>query len=422
MILRSLRVGFFLMLRYIRHGSTWASVLIVTIMFLTFLNVVVIRGVLVGLPVGASIAYENEYSGSVIATPLADQRHITNATEVENTIASIEGYMNHSARYLVTGTVRANFKRPQKEGHLPDQVGTTIVGIDPTDEDRVTGLRDLVVEGRYLTARDRTGIMLASQLLERYAGTTPEAGGTPETTGSLESVFPGDTVRITINGITGEYTVVGIVEGKVGENSRRVFMNSAHLRKVAGGSSNNKDEIAIDLLPTTTVEQYLASLHAAGIAEDTIVQSARDAQGQFLDDITQTFDLLGTGIGLLGIIVAAITVFIMIFIVALNRQKEIGILKGIGINKLAIQSSYVFLSVTYALIGISLGYLALYLGVAPYIAAHPIDFPFADGVLVAPWHDTLARSVILMVTTLFAGYIPARMIVQKNTINAILGR
>ncbi|HCC05417.1 TPA: hypothetical protein DEP58_03900 [Patescibacteria group bacterium] len=422
MVLRSLRVGFFLMVRYVRHGSSWASLLIITIMFLTFLNVIVVRGVLVGLPVGASISYEKEYSGSVLITPLPDQRHIDRTKLVESTLTSIEGYRAHSARYLASAVIRANYERPQKETRLPDQVGTAVVGIDPLLEDEVTGLRDLVVEGTYLTEHDETGVLLGSQLLEQYAGETPEAGGTPDTTGSLENVVPGSEVRITIGEVVGTYTVLGIVEGKVGENSRRIYMNGERLRKILGGSIDKKDEIAIDLMPSTSVDGYVAKLNASGIGEYAIVQSAQDSQGQFLDDITQTFDLLGTGIGLIGIVVAAITVFIMVFIVALNRQKQIGILKGIGINRLAIESSYVFLSILYALVGISLGLLVLYFLITPYITAHPIDFPFADGVLVAPWNDTFVRSLILIVTTLFAGYIPARMIVQKNTINAILGR
>jgi len=66
--------------------------------------------------------------------------------------------------------------------------------------------------------------------------------------------------------------------------------------------------------------------------------------------------------------------------------------------------------------------LSLYFIIGPYIAAHPIDFPFSEGVLVAPWSDTIVRSLVLVVTTAFAGYLPARMIVQKNTINSILGR
>jgi ABC-type lipoprotein release transport system permease subunit len=422
MYLRSLRVGFFLATRYLRHGSTWASLLIVAIMFLTFLNVVVVRGVLVGLPVGASISYQHEYAGDVLITPLSDQRHIDRTHRIEQLLPNIDGYVAHSSRYIASAVVRANYERPQKPSRLPDQVGATVVGIDPEMEDAVTGLSELVVEGSYLSPDEPKGILIGSQLLERYAGGTPESGGTPETSGSIANVYPGDTVRLTIDDIEGEYTLAGVVEGKVGENSRRLFMSASQLRNVLDRSADKKDEIAIVVGEETKEQRFVAALIASGMNEYATIQTAEASQGQFLDDIKRTFDILGNSFGFVGIVVAAITVFIMIFIVALNRQKEIGILKGVGINRLAIESSYVFLSLTYALVGISLGVVVLYVVVAPYIDANPIDFPFADGVLVAPWDDTLVRSLILVATTVLAGYLPARMIVQKNTINAILGR
>ncbi len=422
MILRSLRVGFFLMLRYIKRGSIWTSILIITIMFLTFLNVVVVRGILVGLPVGATSTYKKEYSGDVIITPLPDQYHIDRTMEIEKTLPSIYGFDSYASRYMTSGVLVANYSRPKKESLIPDQVGVALVGVNPGKEDVVTGLSKLVVEGRYFTGDDRTGVLLGSQLLERYVGGTPEAGGTPETTGSIKDVYPGDTVKINIGNVTGEYTVVGVVKSKVGENSRRVFMLDKHLRKVINRSIDKKDEIAVRLKDGVDSGRYVEALIKSGAGEHAVIQTAKDAQGKFLDDIKETFDMLGNGIGLMGVIVAAITVFIMIFIVALNRQKQIGILKGIGINKLAIESSYVFLSILYAVVGISLGTIVLYVFIAPYLAVHPIDFPFAEGALVVPWNDTLVRSFILVFTTLLAGYLPARMIVQKNTINSILGR
>jgi putative ABC transport system permease protein len=131
---------------------------------------------------------------------------------------------------------------------------------------------------------------------------------------------------------------------------------------------------------------------------------------------------LSAGIGAVGVGVAAITVFIVIFIVALGRKKQVGILKGVGIGRGAIELSYVLLALFYASIGIALGYSALYAGIAPYIAAHPINFPFADGILVAPLSDTLARSGVIALATLLAGYIPARMIASQNIIAALRGR
>jgi len=392
-------------------------------MLLTFLNVVVVRGILIGLPVGATASYEREYAGDVLVTALPDQRHIDKTKFVEQTIQSIAGYKKHTSRYLSAAIVQANYERLPKSNHLADQVAVTAVGIDPENEDAVTHLRALISEGRFLTSSDLKGVVMGDQLLERYAGNGgPESGGTPETSGSVNNVFIGDNVRITMNGITGEYTLVGVLKGKVGENARRIFLLDSQMKKVIVRSEDKKDEIAIRVDASVSPTQFRDTLRASTVNNLAIIQIAGEAQGQFLDDITQTFALLGDGVGLLGIIVAAITVFIMIFVVALNRQKEIGILKGIGINRQAIQFSYVFLALFYVLVGIGLGVAILYFAIDPYITKHPIDFPFADGVLVAPWDDTLIRSLILIATTLLAGYLPARMIVQKNTINAILGR
>ena len=54
--------------------------------------------------------------------------------------------------------------------------------------------------------------------------------------------------------------------------------------------------------------------------------------------------------------------------------------------------------------------------------AHPIDFPFSDGILVAPISGTIFRISLLMITTIIAGFIPARLVVRKNTLDSILGR
>ena len=422
MLLRSLIVGFFLALRYLRRSSPWTSLLVIVIMLLTFLNVVVVRGVLIGLPTGATATYSREYAGDVLITALADQKHIDRTHTIEKQLSQIEGYMAHTSRYLTGATVHANFQTLPKSGHLADKVTVTAVGIVPENENSVTHIGALVTEGRFLTDDDLRGVVIGDQLLEQYAGGGPQSGGTPETSGTLLNVHPGTKVRISINDTVGEYTVVGVLDGKVGENARRVFMHEQQLRTILGRSEDKKDEIAVRLRDGVDNVAWRDELKNAGMSSYATIRVPAEAQGHFLDEIKQTFGLLGNGIGFVGVVVAAITVFIMIFVIALNRQKEIGILKGIGISRVAIQSSYVFLALFYALVGILLGVFCVYAIIDPYIATHPIDFPFADGVLVVPWFDTFVRSIVLIATTVFAGYLPARMIVQKNTINAILGR
>jgi ABC-type antimicrobial peptide transport system permease subunit len=42
--------------------------------------------------------------------------------------------------------------------------------------------------------------------------------------------------------------------------------------------------------------------------------------------------------------------------------------------------------------------------------------------LLVPVPETLLRAGILLIITVIAGYVPARMIIGRNTLDAILGR
>ncbi len=69
-----------------------------------------------------------------------------------------------------------------------------------------------------------------------------------------------------------------------------------------------------------------------------------------------------------------------------------------------------------------IGLIITYAILVPLFLAHPLDFPFSDGILVAPIHGTFFKFFLLLLVTLIAGYIPARRIVKKNTLDSILGR
>ena len=60
------------------------------------------------------------------------------------------------------------------------------------------------------------------------------------------------------------------------------------------------------------------------------------------------------------------------------------------------------------------GLIILYLLLIPYFIGHPINFPFSDGILVAPYFETVLRMTLLVFATIIAGYIPARMIVRRQ--------
>lgn len=412
----SVRLGLFLALRQVRRSSIWTTGLIIFVMTLTFLNLVVVSGILVGLIEGSVETIKDRYTSDIIVSILKEKTYIENSPSIIQIAEDLPWTEAVTARYMDTGKVEANYKTRVKETDLIDSVGTLITGINPEAEDRVTGLSELVAEGSYLTATDYDEVLLGYQLLKKYLPI--EAPGFS----TLSDVEVGDKVRIVVNGNTREVRVKGIVKGKVDEVGRRVFFVDTQLRNLIGRSDYNVDEISIKLKPGADPKVAKEALILSGVEKFAKVQTFEDAQPKFLKDIKDTFALLGNLISSVGLVVASITIFIVIFINAITRRKFIGILKGVGIHATAIEIAYVVQSLFYALSGTVIGILFLFLFLKPFIAAHPIDFPFSDGILVATWDGVLIRALILFIATLVAGYIPAKIIVKQNTLDAILGR
>ena len=74
----ALSVGFFLAFRQLKRSSIATTVLIIFVMTLTFLNLVVVRGVLVGLVEGITKVYDEAYSGDVFISNLPKKTYIEN--------------------------------------------------------------------------------------------------------------------------------------------------------------------------------------------------------------------------------------------------------------------------------------------------------------------------------------------------------
>ena len=398
-----------------RRASKWTTGLIIFVMTLTFLNLVVVSGILVGLIEGAVEANKQFYTSDIIISKLEKKDFIEQSPRIENIIHSLPEVLSMSARYIESGRIEANYKTAANEDEI-DTAGGTFVGINPEEENSLTGVSRFIVEGEYLTSEDYDKILIGGYLLKKYFPVESPGFST------LDDVEIGDKVRVTIGDVTREVTVKGIVKSKVDEVSTRVFFVDKQFRELIGRDDYNVDEISIKLRDGADPTMVKDALIRSGVGEYARVQTFEDAQPKFLKDIKATFALLGNLISSIGLAVASITIFIVIFINAITRRKFIGILKGVGINGKTIEASYVFQSFFYAVSGSAIGVVILYMFLVPFFLAHPINFPFSDGILVAPLSGTVIKIVILIVTTVVAGYIPARMIVRRNTLDSILGR
>jgi ABC-type lipoprotein release transport system permease subunit len=412
----NIRVGYFLAVRQLRRASLWTTGLIVFVMLLTFLNLVVVTGVLVGLIEGINESYRTQYTGDVILSSLPTKNYIEDTPSVIAFLHTLPQVSMMTERYQTGGTIEANYLTRTSDTEKPNATGAQVVGIDPVAENVFTGLSSHIIDGNYLAEDDYDQILVGNYLLAKYAfGEQP--GLTP-----LTDVVPGTKVRLTINGATREMMVKGVVKSKIALLATSIFMPAAELRTLMGRSDQNVAQIAIRLVPGSDPDAFKNLLLTSGIGEKAKIQTFTDSIPNGVADIKKTFAMLGNGFSSIGLVVAAITIFIVIFINAITRRKFIGILKGIGISGSAIEISYIFQSLFYAIIGSAIGMVVLYGVLVPALAAHPIDFPFSDGILVAPIDGTMIRILLLVLTTVIAGYLPSRMIVRRNTLDSILGR
>ena len=412
--LKALKIGAFLSYRQIKKTNFWVNALIIFIMVVTFLNLVFISGILEGLVTGASRDFKNHYSGDIIITPEDGKINIINTNRLISEIEDISEISSYSVRYLSGGRIEADNSFINIPNLERNSVNAVITGIDFGKENNVTGLASFIVDGSYIYDRPQNRIIIGSGFLDEYDSAIEGS--------TLEGVGVGDKVKITISGEPREYVVGGIVKSKINQINNRIFIDTQQFVALTGRSVQRSDEVAITITNNQDLEKIINSIKGVAISSQARVESWQENQGQFFDDLSNTFRILGAVIGAIGLAVASVTLFIVIFINAISREKYIGILKGIGIESSVIKYSYVFQSIFYAFVGSLIGVFILYAFLVPYFSKNPIDFPFSDGILDITPEGVLIRVFILFVSSVIAGIIPSHFILKKYTIDSILGR
>lgn len=413
---QNMRVGWFLAKRDIKRANVWTTLLIVAVMMFTFLNLVVVSGILVGLIEGSENAAREYGTGDVVISSFLNKSAIEKTPEVVEIVKNIPGYKIHTVRYTASARIESDYRSTVKEGELRNGAGGVLTGIDPIQEEKFSGYSKFIMRGEPLLPTDFDSVLIGKNLL--YEFTPIDAPGFQ----TLKNIEIGQKVKVTVGKNSKEYYVKGILKSKVDEFDTTILTVNSEVRKLTGQDDLNADGISVKLkdgYSDTSAKQFLLD---SGVGEYARVQTFDEAIPKFLKDIKGTFNILGNAISGIGLIVACITIFIVIFVNAITRRRFIGILKGIGINRKAILYSYMMQAMIYAFFGIALGMFLTFALIKPGIAAHPIDFPFSDGILVATVPGTIKRAIILLIATLIAGYIPARIVVKQNTLGAILGR
>lgn len=396
-----LRVSAFLAWKSIQRGSKGTLALTIMIVALIFVNLVFLPSIISGVVKTFDDQSINFDFANLVIEPREGSQYIDGVTGLQKKVERIPGITGTSPRIAAGVTY---FYRGRN-------TASTLYGITPGDERSATKIADYMTEGEFLSNGDTDAIVMGATLAGQEG---EEAGGLP----SLQGVVVGDSVEVAYpNGETRTYRVKGIYKTQSFGVDTAAFVTSREMSGVLG----LRDQASMVLVKTEVngrEDDYKMVLLSYGIQEE--IRTYQEKSGGFVDQAIQSFNIINAISTLVSLIIAVVVVFIVIFINTVNRRRQIGILKAIGIDQQIIINSYVLQVLFITAVGALAG-MALAAGVMAYLTAYPLVFPGGPVYPVVEVQAILRSIASLFAVSVVAGYIPAWQIAGEDILTAIRG-
>ncbi len=405
----SIRTAWFIAIASLKKGSRSTAALLIFILALSFINLMFISGILSGFTHGIVQNLVNTYTSHITIDPQEVPRpkmYIPNQEDLRARIAAVPGVVATARHYALSGVISYD---KDKKG-IYKTVSAPVIGVDPAQERKVTTIANYMVDGSYLDGLKNNEIVLGAGLTGGY--------GLPEAT-DLGGVRAGDKVTVAYsNGIVHTYTVKGIYLVVIGSVANLAFISSREAESIL----SEYDKASKILVRADFSRSPLATIKAniEQIVPKLRVRTYKQLLA-LIGPILDAFDLISYIVTVISIIVAAITLFVLIYINALSKRRQIGVLRAIGINENIIIFSYVIQSLFYVICGVLLGMVIVFFVLEPYFRAHPIKLPIGDIVLVYTTTRVWGGIISLLVAGVLAGLIPAYLVAREEILKSIWG-
>ena len=409
--MNKIRISLSLAFKSIIRGNRWAALMIVVLMALSFTNLLLTPSIMSGVTHSLDSQQINTIFGNIVVTPSRGNAYIDDVSQATASLEQMPG-VTGVAPHLAQSAVISY--QPEDAAAQTSSGNWTVTGIDPGRESSVTTISKDLIAGSYLAPSDTDAIVIGVEI----AG-GPQAENADFLT--LGGVGVGDTVSVTFaNGVERSFTVKGIFQAQDGQADSQAFITQTEMASVMGGDSSG--DMATQILVKISDDSQEASVISAfnNMGLDAVARSWRDYGGS-VSGVVSSFNVVTSLIGIIGLVVAGIVMFVVIYINAMHKKRQIGILRAVGINRGTIMLSFVTQAMLYAVLGIVLGGLLFGAGIQPYFAAHPINLPIGS-VSLAVNTDTVVKGVMgILAASLLAGIIPVMSITRQNIIRSIWG-
>jgi putative ABC transport system permease protein len=404
------KTAFFIAYKTITKGHKSTIALIIFILSLSFFNLMFVSGFLYGFSDGVMKSMIDNSTAHIIVMPQEEpttKPFIFDQDMVRAEIETIPGVVGTARHYQLGGTLSYD---KEKDGNFK-YTSAQIIGVTQSEEKNILTINKYMVSGKFPDNLKDDEIVLGANLSGGF--------GTKQTK-DLGGATVGSKIQINYsNGITRTYTIVGIFKlSMVGSVASAAFISTSEAESLLS-TYNSASEIMVkvdlekntldeytnkinQMIPNLKLEKYTSRLSTVGI-------------------LVTAFNLIAVIVSVISIIVSAITIFVMIYVNAVSKRRQIGILKAIGIKESIIEVSYIIQSIFYSVLGIIGGLIVIFFIVIPIMAVKPITMPFGNAVLVYTSFGIIINIGSLIVAGILAGYIPAKIVAREDILKSIWG-
>jgi putative ABC transport system permease protein len=397
------RVSLYLAVRAIRRGNR--STLILTILIIALVVILMnFFGMIIG---GVVTLYNNQMIdyqyGHVTIEPKDKQTFIANSDGLVTTLWRVPGVTGVSS-HVSTGTTITNIKNGKFQTK-------SLVAFDPVDEESVSRINMVIIDGDYLSKGDTDQILIGTLL----AGNEDES---QDKMPSLGGVKVGDRVQVTYsNGVAKSYRVKGIYETLGALIDTSAFVTRGEMDSMMH-TDNQATEILVRGQSTDDAARLKYTIMDYGVEEK--VKTWSEKGKGIMGDAISSLNLISNIMTFVALVVAAVVVFIVTYINIINRKKQIGILKAIGIRKQLIVGSYLIQVLFQCVCGVITGIVMLNI-IRIGLTINKIRFPMGYLTPEIDYGSVAISVVLLCLVSLLSGYIPAKQVADEEILDAMRG-
>lgn len=402
----NIKTAFFLAFKSIKRGNKGTLLMTILIMTLAYVNLVFISSIFGGIVEAINEQSIDYQYSNIVIEPAPDDRYINNK-EALAAIDDIPGVVGSSAHYCDNPIIEYDKGRNGKDVKTGRWA---LKSIDPKAEKNVSKIHEAIIAGSYLEEGDKNKILIGKEVSGGHGGDLDYL--------SL-GVSLGDEVYVSFsNGIRRPYEVKGIFSTKSTAIDQTVFITKKEMESVLR-ISNQASEVLVKIEDKGNEDVYIEEIRNLGF-ENEDIKKWSDLMG-FTSGASASFDMISIILGVIGTFVAGITIFIIIFVSVVNKRKQIGILKAIGMTSGTIVLHFVIQALFYGALGIIIGASFVLFVIRPYFISNPLDFPVGWVSLKVTFDILKVSNLSLMAAALIGGFFPAYRGAKESILKSIWG-